>query len=163
MPPLLTPAQKAACPEDAAVRLLALIPIEELLRAALLGERWFLLLHLVRSLGFRNWSLLNHLGPGRLVLRRGWLHLGLRDLGGFGRRFFDRRFFDRRFFDRRLFGLRFGGEGPALVHPDHLRRLLIRRQLFFLDLGLLFGGVDDVDPRKRVVRIFGHRFLVDLR
>ena len=37
--PLLTPAQEAARPEDAAVCLLAFLRVEELLRAALFGQR----------------------------------------------------------------------------------------------------------------------------
>src|SRR5919112_3778446 len=70
---LLTPAQKAAGPEDAAVSPLSFSPVEKLLRAALLGERRFLPLYLISRLGLG--SLLY-----RLALRRGWLHLRLRNL-----------------------------------------------------------------------------------
>src|SRR5215218_5004694 len=44
--PLLTPAQEAARPENAAVVLFGLFLFEELLRAPLLRERGFLLVHL---------------------------------------------------------------------------------------------------------------------
>src|SRR5918998_2760299 len=124
---LLTPAQKAAGPEDAAVRALALFSVEELLRAALLGQRGLLLLHFVRRLRLGHGSLLDSLGT--LVLRGGGLHLRLiSDLEVFG---------------LRLFGL--GGERSTPFRPDHLGRLLIRRRPHFPDVGLLFCGLDDLE------------------
>src|SRR5215212_1690299 len=74
--PLLTPAQETAGPEDAAVVALLLpFRVEELLRAALFGQRGLfpLYLHLVRSLGLGDGRLFELLS---LVLGRGRLYLG---------------------------------------------------------------------------------------
>src|SRR5215210_4022975 len=135
---LLPPAQKAARPEDTAVRGLIAFLIEELLRAALLGQRWLLPLYLASRLRLRLGRLLN-----RLVLGRRWLDLGV--------------------FGRRDFSLRFCGEGAGRFSPNHLRRLLVRRREFLLDLGLHFPRLDGLEPRERVFRILRHRPLITLR
>src|SRR5215210_2410008 len=135
---LLPPAQKAARPEDTAVRGLIAFLIEELLRAALLGQRWLLPLYLASRLRLRLGRLLN-----RLVLGRRWLDLGV--------------------FGRRDFSLRFCGEGAGRFSPNHLRRLLVRRREFLLDLGLHFPRLDGLEPRERVFRILRPRPLITLR
>src|SRR5919107_1144366 len=75
--PLLTPAQIAAGPVSATVRPLAFLTIEEVLRAARLSQRRLLPLYFACRLGHGDRRILN--GLVHLVLRRGWLHLGLRD------------------------------------------------------------------------------------
>src|SRR5215217_2829077 len=107
--PLLTPAQETAGPEDTAVALLLPFRVEELLRAALFGQRGLfpLYLHLVRSLGLGDGRLFELLS---LVLGRGRLYLGLFCWG--------------------LTRLGFFGEWFHVFGAQHFRRLL------FLDFGL---------------------------
>src|SRR5215216_2325726 len=114
--PLLTPAQEAAGPEDAAVALLGLLPVEELLRAPLLRERGLLLLHLYLFLRLGDVRFLELL---RLVLSRGRFDLGL-----FGRSFF-----------------RLLSEGSHVFGAQHRRPLLFGQRRLFLCLGLLWHDV----------------------
>src|SRR5215217_6207581 len=111
--PLLTPAQEAAGPEDAAVALLGLLPVEKFLRAPLLRERGLLLLHLYLFLRLGDVRFLELL---RLVLSRGRF-----DLGFFGGSFF-----------------LLPSEGSHVFGAQHLRPLLFGEGRLFLCLGL-FG------------------------